>query len=839
MSQGRILPLVGPALVLYSIAEVVTSATPMDATAIALCALALGLSLFPALFLRQKDALTGARRVTLLGAACGVVLVRFSEPSIGSLYLDFASAISFAAIGVTIASLAVATPDRWEALARRRGPAMLLGVGAIVSASLAALAAAPAFELRGFTVIVPPLYWIAAPIFTVVALGLALGARLARRRIGSTPEALAAGMWAQLGLWAGLAAGLLAMVLALTGTAIGSAPLRGLVAVGCAGLLAGHVGMIGAWQRKHAGRSTRVVLAGALAVAAVATLCAELAWLVPDDAFAVGVVIALVVVVAALVHRAIGALLHRWLAPFGGQLLLAIDEAIEAAADATTLHELGAAVLPPLRRRSGALDAEPLLWTIDPPRTIRIDAAGVAHVEDIAPSPAIVARVSERPGEVVVSAPLIATVVRRPDLRHLVDALERHDALCVVPLSVRMDLEGVLVVPRGKRRGAVSLEEIDRLEQLGRQLAARVALLSAEERSRRRTRDAILEREKIEDLLEARQDELEAVRAEARMLKSGGAAERYSQPPIAYSGSMRAVVKRATDVSPVDAPALLIGEEGTELDAIAHLLHSAGGRREGPFVIADCTSVRPERAEAALFGEGEDARRGWLRLAEGGTCLLMEVPALSLSAQAKLADAIATRRCHPADGAAAYSVDARVVATSRIDLAELAAIGAFDVELYRRFEPLVLRVPPLRERREDVPSLVLLALDRTCRTAGRPVLGIDPDALAMLVAHDWPGNQRELASVIDRAVAKAAGPTVRLTDLPPLAKAEAEVIVDPWTGTYAELEARILLHAMEQAKGNKSEAARLLGLKRTTFLDKLKRHDLALAAEDKKQGTAA
>lgn len=838
MSQGRIFPLVGPALVLYSIAEVVTAEQPLDATAIALCALALGLSLFPLLFLRQKDALTGARRVTVLGATSGLVLVRFAQPAVGSLYLDIAAAIAFGVLGVVVVSLAITTPDRWEALARRRGPAALLALAAIASSSAAALAAAPAFELGGVAILAPPGYWMVAPSFAVLALAVALGARLARRRLGSAPEALAAGMWAQLGLWAGVLAALLALVLAATGSAITSAPIRGLVAAGAAALVAGHVGMIGAWQRKHAGRSTRVVLAGAIAVAAVSAISARLAELVPDDPFAVGVVVALVVVVAALVHRAVSAALHRWLAPFGGQLLGAVDAALEAAADATTLHELGAAILPALRRGSGAIDAEPLLWTIDPPRTIRIDAAGVAHVEDIPPSPAIAARVSERPGEVVVSAPVIATVVRRPDLRPLVDALERHDALCVVPLSVRMDLEGILIVPRGKRRAAVTLEEIDRLEQLGRQLAARVALLSAEERSRRRTRDAILEREKIEDMLEARDDELEALRAEARMLKSGGTAERYSQPPIAYSSPMRALVKRANDVSPVDAPVLLIGEEGTELDAIGHLLHGAGGRREGPFVIADCTSVRPERAEAALFGEGDDARRGWLRLAEGGTCFLMEVPALSLSAQAKLADAIATRRAHPADGAAAYSVDARVVATSRIDLADLAAIGAFDLELYRRFEPLVLRVPPLRERREDVPSLVLLALDRTCRTAGRPVLGIDPDALQVLVEHDWPGNQRELASVIDRAVARAAGPTVRIGDLPPLARAEVERVVDPWTGTYAELEARILVHAMSQAKGNKSEAARLLGLKRTTFLDKLKRHEL-LGPEDKKQGTAA
>ncbi len=266
-------------------------------------------------------------------------------------------------------------------------------------------------------------------------------------------------------------------------------------------------------------------------------------------------------------------------------------------------------------------------------------------------------------------------------------------------------------------------------------------------------------------------------------------------------------------------------------------MHSSGGRREGPFVVAECAAVRPERAEAALFGESAETRPGWLRLAEGGSCLLLDIPAVSLDAQAKLAEAIATRRAHPADGAAGYALDARVVATTRVPLDALVDAGAFNLELHRRLEPLVLSVPPLRERREDIPSLVLLALDRSCRTAGREVMGIDPDALEALVAHAWPGNGRELASVIDRAVERAAGPNVRLADLPPLAPAEPEPIDDPWAGTYAELEARILEHAMARAGGNKSEAARLLGLKRTTFLDKLKRHGL-LGAEAKKQGAA-
>jgi DNA-binding NtrC family response regulator len=133
-------------------------------------------------------------------------------------------------------------------------------------------------------------------------------------------------------------------------------------------------------------------------------------------------------------------------------------------------------------------------------------------------------------------------------------------------------------------------------------------------------------------------------------------------------------------------------------------------------------------------------------------------------------------------------------------------------------------VPPLRARREDIPSLSLLALDRACRVLGREVMGMDQRALEILLAHDWPGNLRELQHVVGLAVARAEGPQVRPSDIPPLAASAPTG--DPMAGTYDALEKQILLHALDRAGGNKSKAARLLGLKRTTFLDKLRRHDL-------------
>ena len=823
MSQGRILPLVGPLLVLYLVADVVASESALDATAVGLCVLGLAVAALPPWLLRGGSG-TGTARVAALGAATGAVLVRAARPELPSLYLDLAAALAAPAVGLLVLHLALDTPDQPAPLARRRGSVVALTIAGVAAALASILAAAPALTLFGSLVLLPSAWELAAPAFGVTMLVGALALRLARRRLGSTPEALAAGGWAQLGVIFALGAALLMGGAIFAGAfSSASAPARALIGLGVAALVAGHVAMIGARRQVHAGRNARRLLAAGVAVASVGWLAAAASDHVPHDPLSSAAFVAFAVVLAALVFSAARVVTRRLFAPFGARLLDGASEALAGAVGATTLDELGAVVLPPLRRASKDIEADPFLYIFDPPREVRVDAAGVARVEERELSLALRERMAEKPGEIVVAAPIAEQVVRRADLRPLADALGRLDALCVVPLAVDRELEGALVVPRGRRRGALTLEEIDRLERLGRHLASQVAMLAAHERSRGRIRDAVVARDRLAEELDASTEELSRLRADASILKAGGAAERFREPAIAYSPAMRKLTRRVEEVGPIDAPVLLIGEVGSALDRIGHLIHAAGGRRDGPFVVADCAAVRPERSEAALFGESEGSRPGWLRLADGGTCLLLDVPALSPQAQAKLAEAIATRRGSLADGAGAYPIDARVIVTSRVDLATLVGSGLFEPELHKRLAPLVIDVPALRDRREDLPSLVLLALDRACRTAGRPVIGVDPSAMEILRAHDWPGNLRELTSVIERAVASARDTNVGVGDLPPLAPT---VEAEPLDGTYAEIEVRALEHALQRAGGNKSEAARLLGLKRTTFVDKLKRYDI-------------
>jgi two-component system response regulator HydG len=196
--------------------------------------------------------------------------------------------------------------------------------------------------------------------------------------------------------------------------------------------------------------------------------------------------------------------------------------------------------------------------------------------------------------------------------------------------------------------------------------------------------------------------------------------------------------------------------------------------------------------------------------------VLRDLPALARDAQQVLSGALAARRT-------------RVIATARSAPDALCEQGALELELRGRFRA-ALRVPPLRERPEDLPSLLLLALDRSARVLGKPAVGIEPDAQARLLAHDWPGNCDELDAVIERAVARCAGPRVTVQDLPPLGAAPKTAAAastgHPLDGTLERVERRVLRRALERAGGNKSEAARLLGVPRTTLLDKLRRNGL-------------
>jgi len=785
------------------------------------------LSLAP---LRVRGDTPGAARVRALGVAAGLALVRHVAPAALALAAEVADGLAWAALAALTVDLALDVPDRPRAFDERwlRWTSRAVAAGSGLVALVAALPAGDG----------SPLFASAATAFPRVvawlAVLLAIALRAARLRLGSGPDALAANAWAQLGLVPTALFGGSALVAASAGWLAADAPVvRILAAMACLTLVLGHARLVDARAHVGSGPAARRATTAALTLALVGCGITLAHRHLPRAPLALGLGAVATLLVAMGVHRLLEPLVRRLLAPARGALLDGIAEALDALVGATTLDELARGALGPLRSAAGSRECEPLLVTVAPRRIARIDAAGEPHVEARSLPEALFTRLVERPGEVLGHAHLEARSVRRPDEKALRDALGVLDALAVVPLATSGELDGALVVPRGNRRRGIALEEQHALERLGAALSARVALLARAARADERAAEARVAREREEERTTALDEELARLRTDLRVLKAGSAAERIVAAPVAYSPAMRALLARVDEVAPLDAPVLLVGEPGTGREAIAGMVHARSGRARGPLVVADCGALRTERSEAALFGEErteDGAHPGWLRLAAGGTLYLGDVPALSREAQRALAEALAVRQARAVDGGSAWPVDARVVATSQRPLAELVAADAIDPELAQWLTPLALGVPPLRERREDLPSLVLLALDRATRTQGRPPVGIEQAALDALLVHDFPGNLRELASVIERAVRAARGAKVLRDDLPPLGAATREE--HPLSGSYEAVERRLLEHALLRAAGNKSEAARLLALKRTTFLDKLRRYKLDDGARD-------
>jgi transcriptional regulator with GAF, ATPase, and Fis domain len=262
-------------------------------------------------------------------------------------------------------------------------------------------------------------------------------------------------------------------------------------------------------------------------------------------------------------------------------------------------------------------------------------------------------------------------------------------------------------------------------------------------------------------------------------------------------------------------------------------VHAGSPRAARALVTVNCAAIAPALVESELFGHEKGAftgaigrRAGRFELAHGGTLFLDEIGELPLDAQPKLLRVLQEQRFMRVGGTEELAVDVRVIAATNRDLAAAVKAGTFRADLFYRLSVFPIRLPPLRERREDVPALVEVMARRFGARAG-----IEPDALAYLQAYDWPGNVRELQNVIERAAILARGRAIAVADLPEL---RAGAVEPGATGDAAgSLKERVdaferaqLADAMARAGGNQSEAARLLHTSRATLQYKLKQHKL-------------
>ncbi len=295
--------------------------------------------------------------------------------------------------------------------------------------------------------------------------------------------------------------------------------------------------------------------------------------------------------------------------------------------------------------------------------------------------------------------------------------------------------------------------------------------------------------------------------------------------------TLRDTVER---VARTDLPVLILGESGTGKEVVARAIHLTSPRHREPFLPVNCAAIAETLLESELFGhekgaftDAHAARPGKFELAGGGTLFLDEIGDMSPGGQAKLLRVLEEKTVVRVGGSQAIPVDARIVAATNRALAEAVRAGKFRQDLYYRLSVVTLDLPALRDRREDIPVLADFFLEQFCRDAGRPRLALSADAAARLRDHAWPGNVRELRNLMERVAFLAPGPGVEVSDLVFILPPQPGEAADPFRdltladATHA-FEAQHITRAIDRARRNMTEAARLLGLHRTNLYRKMK-----------------
>ena len=289
-------------------------------------------------------------------------------------------------------------------------------------------------------------------------------------------------------------------------------------------------------------------------------------------------------------------------------------------------------------------------------------------------------------------------------------------------------------------------------------------------------------------------------------------------------------------VAPSESTVLLTGESGTGKELVARALHLQSKRAQGPFVPVHCGAIPEGLIESELFGYARGAftganssRRGLIEEADRGTLFLDEIAETPLSTQVKLLRFLESNEVRRLGQNDTRIVDCRVVAATNKDLTKAVAAGEFREDLFYRLNVVHFEIPPLRERREDVPLLAAYFLERAAAKAGKKIKSFSPEAQRLLVQYDYPGNVRELENAVERAVALAEGHVIQADDLPPVFSQarllpEGRVSAedrDSWT--LEQVERDHIARVLARHRGNLAHAARQLGISRTTLWRKLRR----------------
>jgi DNA-binding NtrC family response regulator len=343
--------------------------------------------------------------------------------------------------------------------------------------------------------------------------------------------------------------------------------------------------------------------------------------------------------------------------------------------------------------------------------------------------------------------------------------------------------------------------------------------------------------EELRLLLERLKDHLQVL-GENRVLREKLRSQRGFGNIVGSSPAMEKLYRIIAKVAMSRHPVLILGESGTGKELVARAIHFSGPHRDKPFLPVDCGALVATLIESELFGHvkgaftgANNSKQGLLEIARGGTVFLDEIGELPIDLQSKLLRALQEKEIRPVGGTRRIPIDVRILAASNRDLEAGCAQGSFRKDLFFRLNVVNLRIPPLRERKQDIPLLVGNFLERISR-AGAIERTISDDALRRLLTYDWPGNVRELENCLERACALSSGPIVHLGDLATALQnsmpglAAPEPASGPEIVPLSDLEKHAILAAIRVLNGDKLEAARRLGIGKTTLYRKLKEYGM-------------
>jgi two-component system response regulator AtoC len=327
------------------------------------------------------------------------------------------------------------------------------------------------------------------------------------------------------------------------------------------------------------------------------------------------------------------------------------------------------------------------------------------------------------------------------------------------------------------------------------------------------------------------------LRGEVKRLREVVASTRGRGDLIGASPAMQQVYQLIDQVSGTDATVLITGESGTGKEVVAKAVHDKSRRKDGPFVAINCAAVPEALLESELFGHAKGAftdakhsRQGLFQQANGGTLLLDEIGEMALGLQPKLLRAIQERKVRPVGAESEITIDVRIVAATNRELEEMVEDKRFREDLYYRINVIHIPLPPLRARGGDVLLLAQHMLRQYAAVFEKKVVGLSPAAAERLVAYDWPGNVRELGNCLERAVALAHFEEIQVEDLPDKIRnrqtprsTSINANELPELLTLEEVERRHVLRVLEACHGNRTDAAKILGLDRKTLYRKLLR----------------